>query len=158
MSEDIHIPFEELKPPTVFERFAAHAFEALIAFMCVMAGVAFFADPRPNNNAVAQVYENFPWMADTFSLMVLAAGIMIIVGLGTLKINIHIAGLFLLCGAVCIQGIALVAVLGVRGLFTTIAIYGGVVTACGVRTWLLLSGRALRLVKVDLRATKEGRE
>lgn len=126
-------------------RFAANSFEAWIAVAAVLTSARFFLDPtaRLEDTPVGVAFA--PW--DTvWSVLYLLGGLGILLGLWLGRGDLEVAGLMFLSGALVIQSIATVMLLG-RTAIVGITLYVSVILACQARAWLIYRYNAHRIVE-----------
>lgn len=94
-------------------RFEANSFEVLIAFACVVTACVFFAAPNAlNNSSIGQTFR--PWDV-IWNAELLLGGAAILLALWNAHVGLEIAGLLLVCSAVLILCVSVVAIRGMAG-------------------------------------------
>lgn len=122
-------------------------FEMWVALAGVIAGVVFFYSPASiDQNALAQTVGHA--LAGVWSVSYFIAGFMIWFGLLAPSPRIEIAGLSLLGSAVSVNGIAILAVFGLRGAttsvtFLTLAVASWIRASLVLRASLALAGERI---------------
>jgi hypothetical protein len=125
-------------------RLAAQSFEVLISVMSVLACLAFFLAPESLNGSSVSSVTVEPWTT-LWSASYGLAGITTIVGVATGRIGLEAAGVCWLAGAITVQVVAIITVLGwstLPLLITHLAAIG----ACTARAWTLTAGHDVAVI------------
>ena len=119
----------------IVARFQLASFEAWLAWLALYAGLSYFV-PLPSSGSAAAVQAVLPSIVvAAWSAMYALGGLLVLVGLGTLRPRVEAPGLCLICAGVTVSTIAL---LGVGGsIVPTLVLQGTLAVAAAARLRVL---------------------